>query len=146
VRRGRGIAIQEAFGTRVAQVAEVSVAADGSFSVDRMVCAVDCGTVINPDVVRAQVESGIAFGLSFLRQAITLENGRVQQGNFNDYPVLRMNAMPVVEVHIVASEEAPTGIGEPGVPPTAPAVANALTAATGVSIRTLPLGDALHLS
>jgi isoquinoline 1-oxidoreductase subunit beta len=146
LRRGRGIALQQAFGTYVAQVAEVSVAADGSFSVDRVVCAVDCGTVINPNVVHAQVESGIAFGLSFLRQAITLENGRILQGNFNDYPVLRMNDMPVVEVHIVASKEAPTGIGEPGVPPTAPAVANALTAATGVSIRTLPLGDALSLS
>jgi isoquinoline 1-oxidoreductase subunit beta len=145
-RRGRGIALQEAFGTHVAQVAEVSVAADGSFTVDRMVCAVDCGTVINPDIVHAQVESGIAFGLSFLRQTITLENGRIRQGNFNDYPVLRMNGMPVVEVHIVPSKEAPTGIGEPGVPPAAPAVANALTAATGISIRTLPLGDDLRQS
>jgi isoquinoline 1-oxidoreductase subunit beta len=146
VRRGRGMAIQEAFGTFVAQVAEVSVASDGSFTVDRVVCAVDCGIVINPDVVVAQVESGIGFGLSFLRQAITLKRGRVNEGNFNDYPVLRMNGMPPVEVHIVSSAEAPTGIGEPGVPPTAPAVANAIAAATGVSIRTLPLTGNLSLS
>jgi isoquinoline 1-oxidoreductase subunit beta len=142
VRRGRGIALQQAFGTFVAQVAEVSVASDGSFVIDRMVCAVDCGQVINPNIVTAQVEGGIGFGLSFLRQAITLENGRVQQGNFNDYPVLRINAMPPVEVHIVDSNEPPTGIGEPGVPPAAPAVVNALSSATGAPIRALPLaGD-----
>jgi isoquinoline 1-oxidoreductase subunit beta len=142
VRRGRGIALQQAFGTFVAQVAEISVATDGSFVIDRVVCAVDCGKVINPDIVTSQVEGGIGFGLSFLRQAITLENGRVQQGNFNDYPVLRMNAMPQVEVHIVDSSEPPTGIGEPGVPPAAPAVVNALASATGASIRALPLaGD-----
>ena len=145
-RRGRGIALQKAFGTHVAQVAEVTVQQDGSFTVDRVVCAVDCGVVINPDIVRSQVEGAIGFGLSFLRQAITLENGRVKQGNFNDYPVLRMNGMPVVEVHIVPSTELPTGIGEPGVPPIAPAVVNAIAAATGVSIRSLPLNDDLRLS
>jgi isoquinoline 1-oxidoreductase subunit beta len=145
-RRGRGIALQKAFGTYVAQVAEVTVQSDGSFSVDRVVCAVDCGTVINPDIVAAQIEGGIGFGLSFLKVAITLDNGRPTQGNFNDYPVLRMNGMPPVEVHIVPSNEAPTGIGEPGVPPIAPAVANAITAATGITIRSLPLGDDLRLS
>jgi isoquinoline 1-oxidoreductase/isoquinoline 1-oxidoreductase beta subunit len=145
-RRGRGIAFQVAFNTYVAQVAEVTVRADGSFSVDRVVCAVDCGVAINPDVIASQMEGGIGFGLSFLRQAIHLENGHVVEGNFNDYPVLRMNGMPRVEVHIVPSHEAPTGVGEPGVPPAAPAVVNALTMATGIQIRTLPLGDAIRAS
>ncbi|WP_372460538.1 xanthine dehydrogenase family protein molybdopterin-binding subunit [Paraburkholderia unamae] len=144
MRRARGMALQVAFGTYVAQVAEVTVAQDGSFTVDRVVCAVDCGTVINPDIVAAQVEGGIGFGLSFLRTSITFEKGRVKQGNFNDFPVLRMSGMPPVEVHIVPSKEAPTGIGEPGVPPIAPAVANALAAATGTNIRSLPLGDTLR--
>jgi isoquinoline 1-oxidoreductase beta subunit len=145
-RRARGIALQQAFGTYVAQVAEVTVRADGSFSVDRVVCAVDCGVPVNPDIITAQMAGGVGFGLSFLRQAITLENGSVTQGNFNDYPVLRMNAMPLVEVHIVPSQEAPTGVGEPGVPPTAPAVLSALSAATGLKIRSLPLGDSVRLS
>lgn len=143
-RRGRGIALQLAFGTYVAQVAEVTVQKDGSFTVDRIVCAVDCGTVINPDIVAAQVEGGIGFGLAFLHTGITFDKGHVTQGNFNDYPVLRMSGMPVVSVHIVPSSEPPTGIGEPGVPPAAPAVVNALAAATGTTIRTLPLGDTLR--
>ncbi|MEM5316499.1 xanthine dehydrogenase family protein molybdopterin-binding subunit [Paraburkholderia sp. JHI869] len=143
-RRGRGMALQFAFGTYVAQVAEVTVAQDGSYTVDRVVCAVDCGTVINPDIVAAQAEGGIGFGLTFLRAAITLDQGRVKQGNFNDYPVLRMSAMPPVEVHIVPSKEAPSGMGEPGVPPIAPAVVNALAAATGAAFRSLPLGDTLR--
>ncbi|NIE67200.1 xanthine dehydrogenase family protein molybdopterin-binding subunit [Burkholderia sp. Ax-1719] len=143
-RRGRGIALQLAFGTYVAQVAEVTVQPDGAFTVDRVVCAVDCGMVVNPDIVATQVEGGIGFGLTFLRTAITFDKGHVRQGNFNDYPVLRMSGMPVVEVHIVPSKEAPTGIGEPGVPPAAPAVANALAAATGATIRSLPLGDSLR--
>lgn len=143
-RRGRGIALQLAFGTYVAQVAEVTVQQDGSFTVDRIVCAVDCGTVINPDIVAAQVEGGIGFGLAFLHTGITFDKGHVTQGNFNDYPVLRMSGMPVVSVHIVPSSEPPTGIGEPGVPPAAPAVVNALAAATGTTIRTLPLGDTLR--
>lgn len=143
-RRGRGIALQFAFGTYVAQVAEVTVAPDGAFTVDRVVCAVDCGAVINPDIVAAQAEGGIGFGLTFLRAAITIDKGRVKQGNFNDYPVLRMSGMPPVEVYTVPSKEAPTGIGEPGVPPIAPAVANALAAATGATLRSLPLGDTLR--
>ena len=105
-----------------------------------MVCAVDCGVAVNPDVVRAQMEGGIGFGLAAaLHGAITLKDGRVEQSNFHDYPVLRMNEMPKVEVYIVSSQEKPTGVDEPGVPPIAPAVANALFAATGKRIRTLPM-------
>ena len=105
-----------------------------------MVCAVDCGIAVNPDVVRAQMEGGIGFGLSAaLYGAITLKDGVVEQSNFHDYPLLRINEMPAVEVHIVPSTEKPTGVGEPGVPPIAPAVANALAAATGKRLRTLPL-------
>ena len=108
--------------------------------VDRVVCAVDCGIAVNPDVVRAQMEGGIGFGLSAaLYGAITLKDGVVEQSNFHDYPVLRINEMPAVEVHIVPSTEKPTGVGEPGVPVIAPAVANALAAATGKRLRTLPL-------
>lgn len=139
-KRGRGVAVHESFHSFVAQVAEVTVQADGSFKVDRVVCAVDCGIAINPDVIRAQMEGGIGFGLAAaLHGEITLTQGAVDQSNFTDYPVLRIHEMPKVEVHIVASEEAPTGVGEPGVPPIAPAVANALFAATGQRLRDLPL-------
>ena len=139
VRRGRGIALHESFNTYVAEVAEVTVQPDGSFSVDRVVCAVDCGMAINPSIIRAQMEGGIGFGLSAaLYGAITLKEGRVEQSNFNDYPLLRINEMPQVEVHIVPSVANPTGVGEPGVPPIAPAVANALFAATGKRLRKLP--------
>ncbi len=130
--KGRGIAVAEAFKTLVAQVAEVSVEPSGSVRVERVVCAVDCGTPINPDVIAAQMEGGIGFGLgAALYGAITLNEGRVEQSNFNGYRVLRMNEMPRVEVHIVPSAEAPTGVGEPGVAPLGPAVANAVFAATG---------------
>jgi isoquinoline 1-oxidoreductase beta subunit len=138
--RGRGIAVHESFGSFVAQVAEVSVDSKGQLKVHRVVCAVDCGRYVNPDTVKAQMESGITFGLSAaLYGAITLKNGRVEQSNFNDYPLVRMEAMPRVEVHIIKSSEPPGGVGEPGVPPTAPAVANALFAAIGVRVRSLPL-------
>jgi isoquinoline 1-oxidoreductase beta subunit len=138
--RGRGIAVHESFNTFVAQVAEVTVGQDGAIKVDRVVCAVDCGLAINPDVIRAQMEGGIGFGLSAaLHGAITLKDGRVEQSNFHDYVPLRIDEMPRVEVHIVASREQPTGVGEPGVPPVAPAVANAIAAATGKRLRTLPL-------
>jgi isoquinoline 1-oxidoreductase beta subunit len=138
--RGRGVAVHESFGSFVAQVAEVSISQDGTFHVERVVCAVDCGTVVNPDIVRGQMEGGIAFGLSAaLEEAITLDAGRVRQSNFDTYKLLRFNRMPEVEVSIVPSTEAPTGVGEPGVPPIAPAVANALFAATGKSIRRLPM-------
>ena len=139
-KRARGVAVCESFDTVVAQVAEVTVAPDNKFSVDRVVCAVNCGLAVNPDVVRAQMEGGIGFGLSAaLYGAITLKDGMVEQSNFHDYPVLRINEMPAVEVHIVASAEPPTGVGEPGVPPIAPSVANALAAATGKRLRKLPL-------
>lgn len=142
-RRGRGIAVHESFNSFVAQVAEVTLKKDGSFHVDRVVCAVDCGVAINPDNIRAQMEGGIVFGLSAaLSGAITLKDGAVEQSNFDDYPVLRMNQTPRIEVHIVPSAEAPTGVGEPGVPPIAPAVANALFAASGKRLRRLPFDTA----
>jgi isoquinoline 1-oxidoreductase beta subunit len=138
--RGRGIAVAEAFKTFVAQVAEVSVDSSGGFRVDRVVCAVDCGTPINPDVIAAQMEGGIGFGLgAALYGAITVKDGRVEQSNFNSYRVLRMNEMPKIEVHIVPSAEAPTGVGEPGVAPLGPAVANALFAATRKRHYVFPL-------
>jgi isoquinoline 1-oxidoreductase beta subunit len=119
-------------------VAEVSVEA-GQVRVRRVVVAFDCGTVVNPDIVTAQIEGGIAYGLSAaLHGKITVEQGSVVQGNFHDYPVLRMNEMPVVEVHLVPSGVAPGGVGEPGTPPIAPAVANALAALTGKRHRSLP--------
>jgi isoquinoline 1-oxidoreductase beta subunit len=139
VRRGRGIAVHESFHTFVAEVAEVSIRPDGAFSVDRVVCAVDCGLAVNPDQVRAQMEGGIGFALSAARHsAITFKDGRVEQANFDSYPLLRIAEMPQVEVHIMPSEAAPTGVGEPGVPPLAPAVANALFAASGKRLRKLP--------
>ena len=137
--RGRGIAIQESFNSVVAQVAEVTVTGD-EIRVDRVVCAVDCGIAVTPDVVRAQMQSGIGFGLAAaLHGEITLTEGRVDQTNFHQYPVLRINEMPrVIEIHIVPSKEAPTGVGEPGTPPIAPAVANAVRMATGLKLRKLP--------
>jgi len=139
-RRGRGVAVHESFNTVVAQVAEVSVRKDNSIKVDRVVCAVHCGTAVNPDNIRSQVEGGIGFGLSAaLYGAITLKGGVVEQSNFNDYPVLRINEMPVVEVHIVPSTDKPTGVGEPATPVIAPALANAIAAATGTRLRNLPL-------
>ncbi len=137
--RARGVAVHESFGSFVAQVAEVS-AENGQIRVHRVVCAVDCGVVVNPASVRAQVESGIAFGLgAALYSSLSFKDGRVQESNFHDYRVLRMNEMPVVEAHIVASTERPGGIGEPGTPPIAPAVANAVFALTGERLRSLPL-------
>jgi isoquinoline 1-oxidoreductase beta subunit len=139
-KRGRGIAVHESFHSYVAQVAEVTVRSDGSFSVDRVVCAIDCGIAVNPDVIRAQMEGGIAFGLTAaLHGEITLKDGKVEQSNYTDYPLLRIDEMPKIEVHIITSEEKPTGVGEPAVPVIAPAVANALFAATGKRLRQLPL-------
>ena len=138
--RGRGVAVHESFNSYVAQVAEVTVRKGGRIRVDRVVIAVDCGMAINPDVVRAQMEGGMGFGLSAaLLSEVTLEDGLVQQSNFHDYQVLRMDRMPEVEVHIVPSAAAPTGVGEPATPVIAPAVANALFAATGQRLRSLPL-------
>jgi isoquinoline 1-oxidoreductase beta subunit len=136
----RGIAVHESFNTFVAEVAEVSVNTDGRVRVHRVVCAVDCGRTMNPATIEAQLESAVVFGLTAaLYGEITLKEGRVEQGNFNDYPMLRINEMPRVEVHIVQSKEAPSGMGEPGVPPIAAAVANAIFAATGKRIRRLPI-------
>jgi isoquinoline 1-oxidoreductase beta subunit len=138
-KRARGVALHESFSTAVAQVVEVTVK-DNKFTVDRVVCAVNCGLAVNPDIVRAQMEGGIGFGLSAaLYGAITLKDGVVEQSNFHDYQVLRINEMPTIEVHIVPSTEKPTGVGEPGVPPIAPALANAIAAATGKRLRKLPL-------
>jgi len=138
--KGRGIAVAEAFKTFVAQVVEVTIQESGRVKVERVVCAVDCGVAINPDVITAQMEGGIGFGLgAALWGNVTLEKGRVEQSNFNDYRVLRMNEMPKVEVHIVPSAEAPTGVGEPGVAPIGPALANAIFSATGKRVEVLPL-------
>jgi isoquinoline 1-oxidoreductase beta subunit len=137
--RHRGIAVAESFGSYVAQVAEVSID-NGQVRVHRVVCAVDCGQVINPDTVVAQMESGIIYGLTAtLKGAITIAGGRVEQGNFDDFPLLRLTETPVIEVHIVPSDESPGGVGEPGLPPIAPAVCNAVFAATGKPVRTLPI-------
>lgn len=139
--QGRGIAYFATFGvTHVAQVAEVTVDESGIVRVDRVVCAVDCGKVVNPDNVAAQMEGGIAFGLTAaLRAQAIIKNGRTQLSNFNDYPILRMDEMPKVEVYVVRSDRQPSGIGEMGVPPVAPAIANAVYAATGKRIRHIPI-------
>lgn len=137
--RGRGIAVHESFESVVAHVAEVTVIGD-TIRVDRVVCAVDCGVAVNPDVIKAQMQSGIGYGLSAaLHGKITLTDGRVDQTNFHEYTVLRINEMPrEIEVHILPSTNPPTGVGEPGLPPIAPAVANAVRAATGIKLRKLP--------
>jgi isoquinoline 1-oxidoreductase beta subunit len=121
-------------------VAEVSVGEDGMPKVHKVVCAIDCGTAINPEGIRAQIEGAIVYGLSAaLGQKITIDKGRVQQSNFHDFPLLTIGQMPQVEVHIVSSTEAPTGTGEPGLPPIAAAVTNAMFKLTGKRVRTLPL-------
>jgi isoquinoline 1-oxidoreductase beta subunit len=138
--RGRGIALHESFGSYLAHVVEASVSPQGKLRVHRIVCAIDCGPVVNPDTVRAQIEGGAVFGLTAaLYGEITFEKGRVKQRNFHDYPMLRMNEMPEVETHIVPSTEKMGGVGEPGVPPVAPALANAIFALTGKRIRRLPV-------
>jgi len=134
----RGLALVESFGSIAAEVVEISAPKD-AVKVHRVVCAIDSGIVINPDNVRAQMEGGIGFGLSaILKSKITLDKGRVVEGNYDTYDVLRISEMPRVEVHIVPSAEAPAGVGEPGVPPIGPAVANAYFAATGRRVRALP--------
>jgi isoquinoline 1-oxidoreductase beta subunit len=143
--KGRGIALYHSYGGWVAQVAEVFVPQAGEIRVERVVCAVDCGMAVNPDGVAAQMEGAVVFGLSAaLRGEITIDHGKVQQRNFEDYPLLSMREMPEVEVHILAGGKIPGGVGEPGVPPVAPAVANALFAATGRRLRSLPLFKALQ--
>ncbi|MBA4095909.1 MAG: twin-arginine translocation pathway signal protein [Rhodospirillum sp.] len=135
----RGVALHESFGTVVAEIADIKMDDKGGFKVERVVCAVDCGTAINPDQVRAQMEGGIGFGLgSVLHEELTLTKGAVDQTNYDAYLPLRIEEMPTVETYIVPSEAVPSGVGEPGVPPIGPAVANALAAATGKRVRILP--------
>ena len=135
-----GIAALSSFGSHAAEVAEVSVSPEGEVKVHRVVAAVHVGTVVNPPMIEAQVEGAITMALSFtLKHGITLRDGAVQESNFHDYPILRMDELPPIEVHVVPSDEAPTGIGEPPVPPLAPAVVNAIFAATGNRIRRLPV-------
>jgi isoquinoline 1-oxidoreductase beta subunit len=139
-RVGRGVSIQNAFATYMAQVAEVEVAQDGAVRVRRVVCALDCGTVVNPDTVEAQIQSAVMFGITAaLYGEITVKDGRVEQSNFDTYRILRMNEVPIVEVHIVQSSEAPGGIGEVGTSAIVPAVTNAIFAATGERLRKLPV-------
>ena len=137
--RSRGIAVHESFGTFVAQVVELSRRKD-ALHIERVVCAVDCGVAVNPNIVAMQMESGIGYGLSAaLAGAITLKDGVVEQSNFHDYPVVRINQMPKIEVHIVPSAEKPSGVGEPGTPVIAPALANAILALDAKPVRALPL-------
>ena len=133
------MAVHSSFDSYVAQVAEVSIEG-GKVRVHRVTCAVDCGIAVNPNQIEAQIQSGIAFGLgAALHSELSFKGGEVQQSNFHDYRVLRLNEMPVVDVHIVKSAEKPTGVGEPGTPPIAPAVANAVSALTGKRVRELPI-------
>ncbi len=137
--RARGVAVHKSFGTYVAQIAEVSRGPDGLPKVEQVWCAVDCGVAVNPEIIRAQMEGGIGYGLgTVLFDEITLDQGQVVQGNFNDYRMLRIHEMPKVEVVVVKSADKPTGVGEPGVPPIGPAVANAWRALTGKAVRHLP--------
>lgn len=138
--KGRGIAVHKSFGSYVAEVIDVSVKEGGAVSIDKVTCAVDCGIAVNPDVIRAQMEGGIGFGLgAVMRNEITMTDGVVEQGNFPQYQPLRISDMPEVDVHIMPSSEAPSGVGEPGLPPAGPALANAIYAATGKRLTKLPM-------
>jgi isoquinoline 1-oxidoreductase beta subunit len=145
--QGRGLACHSCFGSHVAQVAEISINQEnGVVRAHRVVCAIDCGPVINPDTVRAQMEGGILMGLSAaLKERVRFSKGGVETGNFGDYPLLRFSETPAIEVHLVTGQKKHGGVGEPGLPPVAPAVANALSAATGLRLRTLPLSPAVVL-
>jgi isoquinoline 1-oxidoreductase beta subunit len=135
-----GLALHESFGTIVAEIAEVSLRDTGGVRVHRITCVVDCGQVINPDTVEAQMEGGIVYGLSAaLYGKVSIEKGRAVQSNFHDYRVLRLPEMPQIDTYIVPSQEPPGGVGEPSTPPIAPAVCNALRALTGKPIRSLPI-------
>jgi isoquinoline 1-oxidoreductase beta subunit len=140
----RGVALHESFGTVVAEIADITLDDKGGLKVERVLCAVDCGTAINPDQVRAQMEGGIGFGLgSVLHEELTLTKGQVDQTNYDTYLPLRIEEMPKVEVYIVPSDANPSGVGEPGVPPIGPAVANALASANGKRVRILPFAKGL---
>jgi isoquinoline 1-oxidoreductase beta subunit len=139
-RVGRGVSLQFVFATYMAQVAEVEVSRDGEVRVRRVVCAVDCGTIVNPDTIRAQIQSAIMFGLTAaLYGKISLKDGRVEQTNFDTYQILRINEAPAIEIHIVQNSEPPGGMGEAGTSAVAPAVTNAIFAATGKRLRKLPI-------
>jgi isoquinoline 1-oxidoreductase beta subunit len=141
---GRGVSVQTTFGTYMSQVAEVAVSKEGDVAVRRVVCAVDCGIAVNPDTIQAQIQGAIIYGLTAaLYGEITLKNGRVEQSNFDNYRALHINEVPVIEVYIVESEEAPGGMGEPGTSALFPAVTNAIFAATGVRLRKLPINTTL---
>ncbi len=142
--RYRGVAVHESFNSVVAEVAEISLDNDGAMKVEKVWCAVDCGIVINPSIVESQMEGGIGYGLSaILRNAVTMDEGVVDQSNFHDYEPLRIDEMPEISVHIVPSDAPPTGVGEPGVPPIGPAVANAVFAATGKTVTKLPFSEGM---
>jgi isoquinoline 1-oxidoreductase beta subunit len=141
---GRGVSLQFVFGSYLAQVAEVEAAKDGAVRVRRVVCAMDCGTVVNPDTVRAQIQSGTNFGVTAaLYGEITLKDGRVEQTNFDTYQMLRLNEAPAIEVHTVQGSEAPGGMGETGTSGIVPAISNAIFAATGKRLRKMPIDPAL---
>lgn len=144
--RARGIALHASFASTVAEVAEVSIAHDGAIRVHRIVAAVDCGFPVNPNIITQQVESAIIYGLSAaLYGEITISQGQAREGNFDAYRPLRIAECPVIETHIVPSMDEPSGIGEPALPPVAPAIANALFALTGTRLRSLPLRMPLHM-
>ena len=136
----RGIALHKSFGSIVGEVAEITKVSDKEFSIDKYYCAIDCGEHVNPNTIEAQMQGGIIFGLSAaLYGEITWNNGQVEQYNFPQYDMVRMNVSPIVDVHIMDVDEYPGGVGEPGTPPAAPALVNALAAATGTRVRSLPL-------
>jgi isoquinoline 1-oxidoreductase beta subunit len=140
---GRGVSLQFVFGSYMAHVAEVEVSNDGGVRVRRVVCAVDCGTAVNPDTIEAQLQSAVNFGITAaLHGEITLKNGRVEQSNFDNYEILRIDRAPAVEVHIVRNSEPPGGMGEAGTSAIVPAVANAIFAATGKRLRKMPVDSA----
>jgi len=137
---GRGVSVQNVFGSYMAQVAEVAVSKDGDVAVKRITCAVDCGIGINPNTIEAQAQSAILYGLTAaLYGEITLKDGRVEQSNFDSYRALRINEIPAIDIHIIDSGEAPGGMGEPGTCAVPPAITNAIFAATGVRLRKLPI-------
>lgn len=137
---GRGVSVQNVFGSYMAQVAEVAVSKDGDVAVKRITCAVDCGIGINPNTIEAQAQSAILYGLTAaLYGEITLKDGRVEQSNFDNYRALRINEIPAIDIHIIDSGEAPGGMGEPGTCAVPPAITNAIFAATGVRLRKLPI-------
>ena len=140
--RAQGIAVHKSFGSYAAQVVEVSGDPENGIKIEKVTCAVDCGIAVNPDVVRAQMEGGIGYGIGHvMRDQITLTGGAVDQFNFPDYEPLRIGDIAAIDVHIVPSAEAPTGVGEPGTPPSAPALANAIRALSGIKVTALPMAE-----